>query len=372
LAIAAELKKQLTEVEIVYIGQRGDSLIDIPKQDPNIDTCYVISAGKFRRYHNEGWQQLIDLRTQYLNIRDVVRVISGFWQSWRLMKKIKPSIVFTRGGFVSVPVAMAAKLRRVPYITHDSDSTPSLANRIIARWATANAVALDPETYPYPIEKTFRVGVPIDRHYRHVSLKERQLYRKQLGLSGYHWVICVTGGGNGAKQLNEVIFNNAKYLLKLYPDLALVHIAGRSHAQDLSIEYDKLFTNQKDRSRIIVKDYVTDFYKYSGAADIVIARGGATNLAEFAAQGCVCIIIPSKQLVWNVRNAKALADAQAVIELSEDQAEQESRLANTVSDLLENPNKMKALTNKIIQFAMPDSTNKIVELILSTINPSKG
>ena len=372
MAIAAELKKQLPQIEIVYIGQRGDSLIDIPKQDPNIDTCYDISAGKFRRYHNEGWRQLLDLKTQYLNIRDAVRVIRGLWQSWHLMKKINPDIVFTRGGFVSVPVAMAAKLRHIPYITHDSDSIPSLANRIIARWAIVHAVALDPETYPYPIEKTFRVGVPIDSHYHFVSLKERQLYRKQLGLSDYHWVICVTGGGNGAKQLNEVLINNAQYLLKVYPDLVIIHIAGRSHAQDLSLEYDNLLTDQRDRSRIVVKDYVNDLYRYSGAADIVIARGGATNLAEFAAQGRVCIIIPSKQLIWNVKNAKALAEAQAVIELSEDQAEQEKRLANTVIALLENPNKMKSMSNKIVHFAMPDSTNKIVELILSTINYRQG
>jgi len=372
LAIAAELKKQLPEIEIVYIGQRGDSLIDIPKQDPNIDTCYVIPAGKFRRYHNEGLGQLLDFRTQYLNIRDAVRVIRGFGQSWRLMKTIKPDIVFTRGGFVSVPVAMAAKLRNIPYITHDSDSTPSLANRIIARWAIIHAVALEPEIYPYPIEKTHRVGVPIDGHYHQVSLKERQLYRKQLGLEDYRWVICVTGGGNGAKQLNEIIVNNAQYLLKLYPDLVIVHIAGRLHARDLSLDYDNLLTDQKDRSRIIVKDYVVDLYRYSGAADIVIARGGATNLAEFAAQGRVCIIIPSKQLIWNVKNARALGEAQAVIELSEDQAEQDKRLANIVRDLLQNPNKMKELSNKIVQFAMPDSTNKIVELILSTISYGKG
>ena len=133
-----------------------------------------------------------------------------------------------------------------------------------------------------------------------------------------------------------------------------------------------MLTDQRDRSRIVVKDYVNDLYRYSGAADIVIARGGATNLAEFAAQGRVCIIIPSKQLIWNVKNAKALAEAQAVIELSEDQAEQEKRLANTVIDLLENPNKMKSMSNKIVHFAMPDSTNKIVELILSTINYRQG
>jgi len=364
LAIAAELKKHNPEVGVVYIGQQGDSLIDIPRNDSNIDVCYDISAGKLRRYHNEGWRQILDYKTQFLNIRDGIRVIRGTWQSWRLLAQIKPSVVFTRGGFVSVPVAVAAKFRHIPYITHDSDSTPSLANRLIAPWAAFHAVALEPESYPYPIEKTMRVGIPIDQHYSQVSPKDQQIFRKRIGLEKYKWVICVTGGGNGAQQLNRVVVNNSAYLLRRYTNLAIVHIAGRLHAEQLKSDYDNLL-NKNDRKRVVVKGFISNLYLYSGAADIVVARGGATNLAEFAAQGKACIIVPSKQLIWNVKNANVLASAQAIIELSEDQAEQERRLANTISDLLVDSTKRSALSRNITQFAVADSTEKIVELILS-------
>lgn len=337
--------------------------MDIPQNDLNIDVCYAISAGKLRRYNGEGWRQLLDFKTQYLNIRDGVRVIRGIWQSWRLLASINPEVVFTRGGFVSVPVATAAKFRHIPYITHDSDSTPSLANRLIAPWAAMHAVALEPQSYPYPIDKTVRVGVPIDINYRRVSAKDQLEYRKKLGLDEYKWMICVTGGGNGAKQLNQVIVKNAAYLLGKYPNLVIVHIAGRSLDDDLKTDYAQEL-NQADLKRVVVKDFVTDLYLYSGAADIVIARGGATNLAEFATQGKACIVIPSKQLVWNVKNARALAMAQAIIELSESQAEQERRLAMVVVELFETPTKREQLANKFIQFATPNATKCIVELIL--------
>lgn len=369
LAVAAEIKRLHSDVKVVYIGQKGDRLIDIPQNDPNIDECFTIPAGKFRRYHGEGWMQLLDYKTQYLNVRDGFRTIGGLFKSWKIIGKVRPDAVFTRGGFVSVPVALAAWLRGVPYMTHDSDSSPSLANRLIARWATLHAVALPKELYPYPQEKTYSVGVPINAEYKPVDISLMTKFRKELGLESYKWVVCVTGGGNGAKALNDIVLENAAYLLSSYPNLALIHIAGRSLAGDVTKAYKGLLS-QSDRKRVIVKDFVTDLYKYSGAADIIIARGGATNLAEFSAQGKACIIIPSKQLVWNVKNAHALADANAIIELSEDHAEQERRLAHTVSELIDNSEKRMEITKKFAQFSKPNATADIVKLILKIADKS--
>lgn len=370
LAIAAEIKKSNSATKIVYIGQKGDKLGDVPKSDPNIDNTYLISAGKFRRYHGEGWRQLFDLKTQYLNFRDVFRVIMGIWQSWRLLGKIRPSVVFTRGGFVSVPVAVAAKLRGIPYITHDSDSTASLANRLIAPMATKRAVALSTDLYPYPRKNTVTVGVPISDKYDVVSANKMKVFREQLGISKYKWVVCATGGGNGAVQLNKIILDNADYLLRKVPDLVLLHIAGRGLAEDLKEEYSKIL-DKNCLKRVIIKEFVNDLYVYSGAADIVIARGGATNLAEFSAQAKPCIIIPSKQLSWNVANARALAAKNAIIELSEEHAEQERRLASIVIELLEDIKRRKILATNFAQFSSPNATKDLVELILSVAKTKK-
>jgi UDP-N-acetylglucosamine--N-acetylmuramyl-(pentapeptide) pyrophosphoryl-undecaprenol N-acetylglucosamine transferase len=335
LAVAHELKRLQSDVQITYIGQKGDSLADIPAQDPNIDQVYTVWAGKLRRYHDESWlRRLTDIRTIGLNIRDIFRAVRGTWQSYWLLRQLRPDVIFTRGGFVSVPVGFAARLLHIAYITHDSDSTPSLANRLIAKHATVHAVALPVELYPYPAEKTVVVGVPVGPHYKPVAAELRRTYRQELGLQAKR-VVLLTGGGNGARMLNEALVANARYLLGTYPDLVLLHSAGRVLEAETNAAYDALNLGAA-RERVRVHGFVPDLYRYSGAADVVIARGGATNLAEFALQQTVCVIVPSKQLGWNVKNAAALAERGAVVQLTEDQAEQPERLGRTVGALLEN------------------------------------
>jgi len=141
-----------------------------------------------------------------------------------------------------------------------------------------------------------------------VDDKLRREYREALGLE-YKQIVFLTGGGNGARMLNEALVANARYLLGTFPNLALVHVAGRSLEAETNAAYDSLKLGVA-RGRVFVHGFVTGLYRYSGAADVVIARGGATNLAEFAQQGTACLIVPSKQLGWNVKNAAALAARQ--------------------------------------------------------------
>jgi len=362
LAVAQELKKLQPGVEVIYIGQRGDKLADVPAANPNIDAVYEVSAGKLRRYADEGWRQWLNVRTQALNVRDLFRTVGGLWQSYQLLRKLRPDVIFTRGGFVSVPVALAGRLSHVPYITHDSDSVPSLANRLIARWAHTHAVALPPEVYPYPLSKTVTVGVPVSDQYQPVTTGLRQKYREELGLE-YEQLVFLTGGGNGARVLNEALVANARYLLGTYPDLALVHVAGREHEAETNAEYDALKLGTA-RGRVFVHGFVTDLYRYSGAADVVIARGGATNLAEFAQQGAACVIIPSKQLGWNVKNAAIMADKGAVLQLTEDQAEQPERLGRAIGQLLGDDRGRAALGQKLATYAHPHAAAELAQLLL--------
>ena len=104
LAVAEELKKQNPAVKLVYIGQTGDKLLDVPQQHKAVDTTYDIRAGKFRRYHGEGLKQLLDIKTILKNIRDLFYVLIGLWQAFWLLGKIKPDVIFVKGGFVGVPV----------------------------------------------------------------------------------------------------------------------------------------------------------------------------------------------------------------------------------------------------------------------------
>ncbi len=371
LAVAHEIKLQSAAHEVIYVGQTGDQLLDVPEHHPSIDAVHTVSAGKLRRYANEGWRQLLDVRSQALNVRDAFRTLRGLFQALKLLHTLKPDVVFCKGGFVGVPVGLAAALLRIPYVTHDSDVTPGLANRIIARWAAQHAVALAVEDYPYPIDKTVSVGVPIAAEYQTVTGRERDKFRAQLGVEAYGHILLVTGGGNGAKALNEAAVANSRYLLGTFSDLLIVHIAGRR----LEAETTKAYDDQQlgaARERVWVLGFVDNLYAYSAAADVVVARGGATNLAEFAAQAKACLLVPSKQLSWNVKNSAALQKRHAVEVLNEDQIEQPERLGRTLEPLLRDESKRRTLGQVLATIAHPDAAKELALVILQQGSKAEG
>jgi len=368
LAVASELKRLQPDIRIVYIGQKGDKLADIPAQHPAIDEVRMVRAGKFRRYHGVGWKQFFFISTQAKNLRDAIYVLIGLWQSFWLMRQLKPQVTFTRGGFVSVPVAFGGYLNHVPYITHDSDSLPSLANRIIARKAVLHAVAQPAETYPYPLKRTITVGIPLSDSYQLITPDMQQNYRRELGFEAYKRLLFITGGGNGAKKLNNLIVANVPVLLERYPDLIIVHVAGRAMEQAINQTYDQVVVDPAQRQRIRVESFIHDLYRYNGAADVVITRGGATTLAELAVQGKACIVVPAKQLVWNVRNVEALAAQQAIIPFDEDHSTQEQSLAAIVTELMDDERKRSHLADNFHKLAHPDAAKRLAEILLDIAN----
>jgi UDP-N-acetylglucosamine--N-acetylmuramyl-(pentapeptide) pyrophosphoryl-undecaprenol N-acetylglucosamine transferase len=369
LAVAAELKLLNPEINLVYIGQRGDSLGDIPAQDPNIDQVYVVRAGKFRRFHGEGLKQLLDVPTMLKNIRDAFFVVIGTYQSWRLMRHIRPSVVFSRGGFVSVPVTIGARLRGVPYITHDSDLIPSLANRLIAPWAKLHAVAYSEELYPYPADKTVTTGIPLNKYFKPVTSELQKKYRDELGIPSKSKLVFIIGGGLGSQEVNSAVADAVPHLLEDFQDLYVIHAAGRNNQAELQSKYDGSVTDA-DRQRLQVHNFISDVYRYSGAADIIVTRAGATNLAEFAMQGKACIVIPSSFLAGGhqLKNAEYLAEQGAALVLgTDDLIADPNRLARCITDLLQEPAKRKKLQTEFAKLAQPNATHQIAKLILEQV-----
>lgn len=375
LAVAHELKQLRPDVYITYIGQAGDSLGDIPEQDKNIDQVLNVRAGKFRRYHGEGWRQLLDVVTLYKNLRDMLYVLAGIWQSFVLLGKLRPDVIFTRGSFVSVPVCLAAALRGIPYITHDSDAIPSLANRIIAPWAKIHAVALPKEVYTtYPSNKTVTVGVPISHKFHQLTASEVKAERQRLGFGDAGKVLFMTGGGNGAERLNRGLMDCVPELLERYPDLWVVHITGRNLEADMRQRYGRLLS-PSDKKRVEVKGFVTNLYQYSGAADVVVTRAGGSSIAEFATQAKACVVVPNPQLTGGhqIKNAKVWADRKAVRLVSEENLSNDPRaLMPALTDLFDHPDKAKDLGIKLSELAQPNAAHLLAVLLLEIVeeNPA--
>lgn len=365
LAVAYQIKQLQPDADISYVGQRGDALADIPAQHASIDHAYSVRAGKLRRYHGEGVRQLLDIPTMLKNIRDVWWVFVGFWQSLSLLRRLKPDVLFVKGGFVGVPVGLAAAVLRIPYVTHDSDVLPGLANRIIAPWARLHAVALPKELYAYPQQKTMTVGVPISHEYDRMTDSEANAVKQQLGIKTKQ-VITITGGGQGAQLLNEAIAENVPQLLDRYKDLTIVQLSGRAHEQVLR-QYYKQHLSDQDQKRVMVKGFVTNLHQYSGVANVVITRAGGTSIAEFAAQAKACIVIPNPVLTGGhqLKNAQVLADRRAVKVLWQDKLQADhGAIMPLLVELLDNPEQTQALGNRLHEMAQTDAATRLAVVLL--------
>ena len=357
----------------MYIGQKGDGLSDIPARDPNIDEVQSVSAGKFRRYHGEGIKQLLDIKTMALNFRDMFRVVAGTFQSWRLLRKLKPEVIFIKGGFVGVPVGFAAAKLHIPFITHDSDALPGLANRIIARWAVKHAVAMPKEIYAYKQGQTFTVGVPVVAEYQRVTPELQARYRQELSVPADAPMVFVIGGGLGSQRINDAVIHCVPELLQEFPNLVIVHGVGRANESVASTSYDELVSTDK-RPQVQVAGYLHDVYRYSGAADVIVTRAGATNLAEFAVQGKACIVIPSPFLAGGhqLKNAKYLEEHQATEQIPEDIVmKQPELLSKMISELLHNPEHRAALGERFTSFGNPHAARDLAELLLNEVDTQK-
>lgn len=226
---------------------------------------YGIATGKFRRY--------FDLK----NFSDPFRVIKGYLEAKKILKTLKPDVLFSKGGFVSVPVVRAAAALKIPCIIHESDMTPGLANSLcipIAKKVCCNF----PETIQsLPAEKAVLTGSPIRAELGKGS-KERG-----LELCGFHAskpVIMVIGGSLGAAGINKLI---REALPKLLEDFQIVHVCGKE-------KIDNLLLNTKGYKQFeYVKEDLKDLF---AMADIVVSRAGANAICELLALKKPSLLIP--------------------------------------------------------------------------------
>lgn len=374
LAVAKSLKKRLPNSNVLYVGHLGDKLSDVARDAEVFDETYYVRAGKLRRYHQEGWKQLLNLPELFKNIRDGFYFVIGIWQSYWLLRKLRPDVIFIKGGFVGVPIGLAAARLKIPFITHDSDAIPGLANRMIQRWAKAHAVAMSPQIYNYPLSKTHHTGIPVRKEYQFVTSKLQEHYKSELSFEAADPVVCVNGGGLGAKIINQAVIEILPKLVDEYPNIGVLHVCGRSHVQEIYASYQTLAAKH-NLKHYRVEGFVSDAHKYSGAADVVICRAGATSLAEYAVQGKACVIIPNPRLTGGhqLKNAQVLTGqgAASIVEEGDLWQNDAQELFLAITKLLQSKDLSLSYGRALRQTAVPDATERIVQLIIDILTLKK-
>lgn len=270
---------------------------------------YGISSGKFRRYRS--WK----------NLTDPFRVLHGFFQARRLLGRIRPNVVFSKGGFVSVPVVMAAKTRHIPVIIHESDLTPGLANKLAMPSATKVCCNF-PETLPYlPKEKAVLTGSPIRQELLHGN---KQAAKDFCGFTGDLPILMVMGGSIGSVYINNAIRGCIDTLLTKYQ---IIHLCGKGNI-DESLKEKKGYAQFE-----YISENLPDLF---AAADLVVARAGANSICELLALHKPNILIPLSRNASRgdqILNANSFAKQGFSAVLEEEEVTSEKLMA-TIDDVM--------------------------------------
>lgn len=295
--------------QISYIG----SYEGIEKkliEDFNIP-YYGISSGKLRRY--------FDIK----NFSDPFKVLKGYSQAKKLLRQLKPDVVFSKGGFVTVPVVIAAKRSRIPAVIHESDMTPGLANKLCIPSA-AKICCNFPETVAQlPSDKAVLTGTPIRQE---LLQGDAQAARAFTGLTGEKPVLMIIGGSQGAASINE---NIRKILPQLLNDFQVIHLCGRGKLDD------SLSDTKGYRQYEYIRRELADLFALS---DLVISRAGANAICEINALNKPNLLIPLSAKASRgdqILNARSF-ERQGYSMVIEEEEITEKTLFNSIQELYAN------------------------------------
>lgn len=298
---------------------------------------YGISSGKLRRY--------FDVK----NFSDPFRVIKGYSEAVSILKELRPDVVFSKGGFVSVPVVAAAGQLHIPVICHESDMTPGLANKLSFPFATKICCTFEETKDKLPAEKAVVTGSPIRETLSKGSIS------KALSYTGFHGdkpVILIIGGSLGAASVNEAV---RRILPQLLPDFDVIHLCGKG----------KLDTAYNDLEGYVQYEYVKKELKDLFAlSTIVISRAGSNAICELLALKKPALLIPLSAKASRgdqVLNARSFEKKGYSILLEEEHLTDASLLQKIKNLYGQREDYIKAMSNATEGNAIKTITKMLVE-----------
>ena len=324
---------QAAGYEIHYIGTENGMEAPKMRAVPGV-TYHAVKSGKLRRYHS--WQ----------NFTDPFRVIAGAFQSARLMGVIKPDVVFSKGGFVAVPVVFGAWLHRIPVLCHESDLTPGLANKLCRPFAKKFATTF-PECAEALGTKAEMTGTPLRPELFEGSREEGL---RLFGFDGSRPVLLMMGGSSGAQSVNKALRDA---LPRLTGTFDVAHICGNGNLEE-SLEGIPGYAQKE-----FLDEELPDAL---AAADLVLSRAGANALGEFQHLGRPMLLVPYPKGASRgdqILNARSLEKRGLCHVLM-----QEDMTAETLADALtETWADRERLEGNLKDAPPADGTKRVLELI---------
>jgi len=348
IAIVREIKKVHPEkdIQFFYIGPKDKFASSLLFQEGVM--IKTILAGKIRRYFS------------FKNIIDIIfKFPIGIIQSFFHIFVISPDLIFSKGGYGSLPAVISGWLLLTPIFLHESDVSPGLANKIAGKLSLEIFISFPIEKTEYfPAEKIISVGNPVREKILNGSIKE--LFK----LTGEKPVILILGGSQGAKSINDKIL---LILSDLLQNFEVIHQTGEGNFNEVEKEaevaIDKDLKKYYHLHSFLNEEELSSAYQ---AADLVVSRAGAGSIFEIAAVGKPGILVPLSRSAQNhqVKNAYVYAEKGAAIVLEEVNFTPHFFLER-LKYLFSRPEKLQEMSKRAKEFSKPEANRVIAEYIIA-------
>ncbi|GHO92853.1 undecaprenyldiphospho-muramoylpentapeptide beta-N- acetylglucosaminyltransferase [Reticulibacter mediterranei] len=348
----ATLLRDTYHADILYLGSDdGMETKLVPEAGFRLLT---VKAGKLQRFI--AWKTVVG----------VARVPVGMAQAVGIVRRFRPDVAFTSGGYVAVPAGIAARINGVPLLIHQQDVSPNLSNRLIAPQATRISVAFVDSLQYFPAQKTVHLGNPVRQAILDVRQRMPEQARAALGFDPNLPLLLVTGASSGARHLNQA---TCQILATLLPRCQVLHISGPTLFEETRplAESAMAGLDAETRQRYRLVPYMSDEMPLAmQAASLVLCRSGASTLSELAVLQKPAILVPlppgfggSPQEI----NARMFEQHQAATLLLDSDLKSET-LVERINSIIDSPDRLQTMAKAAGQLAKLHATHEIVETIV--------
>ena len=352
IAVAEEIQRiarerKLLEPSLYYIAP--EPFEERTLFEHNI-TFKASPAGKVRRYFS------------VLNFFDLFKTAWGILQSLLIVFRIFPDVVFSKGGFASIPTLVAARIFRIPVVVHESDAVPGRASLWGGKFAVRIGVSYPEAAQYFPSDRTALIGNPIRRE---IQIPAREGALEFLGLTPGVPVLLVVGGSQGSRNLNEALLTALPSLVERYQ---IIHQTGKKNVDEVRSTAQVILEKHPYAERYRAFDYLNPLAirMAAGVASLIVSRAGSSAIFEMAAWGIPSIVVPIPEEVSHdqKRNAYAYARSGAAVVIEEKNLSPHVFVAEV--DRLMGDDELRAhMAAAAKNFSRPDAATKLAEAVIN-------
>ena len=351
LAVAGALAAAVPGSEFLFIGAEGRMETDlVPRAGYEIKTVRITNISRS-----------LSLAGIKHNLETLKNVATATSEAKRLIREFKPDAAVGTGGYVCYPVLKAAAQLGVPTAVHESNAVPGLTTKMLEGTVDTVMVGFEEsrQNYRHP-ERVTVTGTPVRLDF--LDMDKAQA-KRELGIPEGRPLVASVWGSLGAAHMNEIMTD---FIVRACakPFFSLVHSAGKGGYRHMCDQLERERPEYRECG-MDVRDYIYDMPRVMAAADLVLCRAGASTLAELTAMGKPAVLIPSPNVTNNhqERNARVLESAGGAQVLLEGEFTADS-LLGLVSELLQRPERLSAMSESMRELAVTDATERIASLVL--------